>query len=252
MSDTGTAMPLAGRVALVTGATSGIGRAIATELLAHGARVVAVGRRPDRLAALEQANGGNVLGLAVDLAAPDAASQIGTALAGPFADVDILINNAGHDSGGNVPFHDSDAVKWEAVVQVNFLAMMRLTRALLPGMVRRGRGDIVNISSITTRRAAAGLAAYGATKHAVHGFSEALRAECGPLGIRVVEIVPGVVRTEFAATRWDGDDARAEAFYQSFPSHLAADDVARAVVYALQQPAGVTVAELTLVPTKGG
>ncbi|HKU94511.1 MAG TPA: SDR family oxidoreductase [Vineibacter sp.] len=250
MSDTGTAMPLAGRVALVTGATSGIGQAIATGLLAHGARVVAIGRRKDRLAALARV-GGDVLGLAIDLSAPDAASRIGAALAGPFADVDILINNAGHDSGGNVPFHDSDTAKWEAVVQVNFLAMMRLTRALLPGMVRRGRGDIVNISSITTRRATAGLAAYGATKHAVHGFSEALRAECGPLGIRVVEIVPGVVRTEFAATRWDGDDARAEAFYQSFPSHLAAEDVARAVIFALQQPAGVTVAELTLVPTKG-
>jgi 3-hydroxy acid dehydrogenase / malonic semialdehyde reductase len=252
VSDRDAPTALKDRVALVTGGTSGIGQAIAARLLEEGASVAVVGRRHDRLAAFEREWRDKVRCLPVDLSEPDAASRIAAGLSGRFTDVDILVNNAGHDSGGNVAFHEADAAKWESVVQVNLLGLMRLTRALLPGMVRRGRGDVVNITSITTRRIAAGLAAYAATKHAVHGFTQTLRAEYGPQGIRVIEIVPGVVRTEFAATRWAGDEARAEAFYQTFPAYLGADDVAGAVLYALRQPAGVTVAELMLLPTRGG
>lgn len=246
------AEPLAGRVALVTGATGGFGRAIADLLLAQGARVVAVGRRAERLSDLATRGGARVLPIVADLGAPGAAETIAAALVPPFRDVDILINNAGHDRGGNVAFHQSDPAAWDSVIEVNLLAAMRLTRLVLPGMVARGRGDIINLSSITARRTAAKLTAYSASKHAVHGFTETLRAECGPLGIRVVEIIPGAARTEFAAARFDGDAARAKAYYEGFADFIEAQDVANAVLYALQQPPGVTVAELMLLPTRGG
>ena len=243
---------LKGRVALVTGATSGIGLQIATRLLQNGCSVLAIGRRIERLEALRADWGDAVRPLAVDLSQADAIDGIAAALTGRFAQVDILVNNAGHDSGGAVPFAESDGNKWESVLEVNLRALMRLTRRIVPAMVARGAGDIVNLTSITTRRIAPGLAAYSATKHAIHGFSEVLRAECGPKGIRVIELSPGVVRTGFAAARFAGDNEKVGEYYARFTDHLDPDDVARAALFALQQPRGVMIAEILLLPTRGG
>lgn len=243
---------LKGRVALVTGATSGIGRQIATRLLQNGCSVLAVGRRIERLEALQASWGEAFRPLAVDLSQADACERIMAALSGRFASVDILVNNAGHDSGGAVPFAESDGEKWESVLKVNLTALMRLTRRLLPAMVARGHGDIINLTSVTTRRIAPGLAAYSATKHAIHGFSEVLRAECGPKGVRVIELSPGVVKTGFAAARFAGDEGKADEYYGRFSDHLDPDDVARAALFALRQPPGVMIAEILLLPTRGG
>lgn len=240
------------RVAVVTGATSGIGKQIAIRLLQNGCRVVAVGRRTERLEALGAEWSDAVLPLAVDLSHDGAIDRIMAALTDRFAQVDILVNNAGHDSGGAVPFAESDGEKWESVLDVNLRALMRLTRRIVPAMLARGAGDIVNVTSVTTRRIAPGLAAYSATKHAIHGFSEVLRAECGPMGVRVIEISPGVVRTDFASARFAGDSDKADEYYTRFADHLAPDDVARAAIFALQQPHGVMVAEISLLPTRGG
>lgn len=243
---------LTGRVALVTGATNGIGLQIATRLLQNGCLVLAIGRRIERLDKLQQESGAALQPLAVDLSHPEACDNIMAALTDRFAQVDILVNNAGHDSGGAVPFAESDGDKWESVLDVNLRALMRLSRRILPAMIARGSGDIVNLTSITTRRIAPGLAAYSATKHAIHGFSEVLRAECGPKGVRVIELSPGVVRTGFASARFAGDEGKADEYYGRFPNHLDPDDVARAAVFALRQPPGVMIAEILLLPTRGG
>ncbi|MGE0153831.1 MAG: SDR family oxidoreductase [Reyranellaceae bacterium] len=243
---------LKGRVALVTGATGGIGLRIATRLLQHGSSVLAVGRRIERLEPLRQEWGEAFRPLAADLSHADACERIVAALTGRFAQVDILVNNAGHDSGGAVPFAESDGEKWESVLEVNLTALMRLTRRVLPAMLARGSGDVVNLTSITTRRIAPGLAAYSATKHAIHGFSEVLRAECGPKGVRVIELSPGVVKTGFASARFAGDEGKADEYYGRFSDHLDPDDVARAALFALRQPPGVTIAEILLLPTRGG
>lgn len=243
---------LAGRVAVVTGATSGIGLQIATRLLENGCSVLAIGRRIERLEDLRARWGEAFRPLSVDLSQDEAGDKVVAALTGRFAQVDILVNNAGHDSGGAVPFAESDDEKWESVLEVNLKALMRMTRRLAPMMITRGRGDIINLSSITTRRIAPGLAAYSATKHAIHGFSEVLRAECGPKGVRVIELSPGVVKTGFASARFAGDEGKADEYYGRFADHLDPDDVARAAIYALQQPLGVMIAEILLLPTRGG
>lgn len=246
------ASSLNGRVAVVTGATGGIGLQIAIRLLENGCSVLAIGRRTERLEELRARWGAALTPLAVDLAQDDACDKVVAALTGRFAQVDILVNNAGHDSGGSVPFAESDDEKWESVLEVNLKALMRMTRRIAPMMIARGRGDIVNLGSITTRRIAPGLAAYSATKHAIHGFSDVLRAECGPKGVRVIELAPGVVKSGFAAARFAGDAGKADEYYGRFVDHLSPDDVARAAIYALQQPLGVTVAEILLLPTRGG
>jgi len=239
------------RVALVTGASSGIGAAIAAALAERGCRVVAAARRTDRLAALQGRFGERCHPLEIDLT--DTASLdrlLLDSLPEPFRAVDILVNAAGHDVGGKVPFDQSRPSDWAGVLAVNLTALARLTQLVLPGMLARDRGDIINIGSVTTRRTASGLTAYAASKHGVHGFTEGLRADYAGTGIRITEIIPGMVRTEFALRRWRGDRMRADAFYDDAPGWLTAGDVARCALWALEQPAGVTVGEIVVLPTR--
>lgn len=233
--------------ALVTGASSGIGAAVAVALAAQGWKVVCAARRADKLADLARSIGPAAAAVALDVADAESVATLRQRLPAGWGDVELLVNNAGHDVGGRRRFDHGKIDEWAATVQTNAIGMMRVTHALLAGMVERGRGHVVNIGSIAAREVNPGGAAYTASKFAVDGFSRALRADFKGKGVRVTQIVPGLVRTEFAQTRWSGDAARAAEFYGKFALVLDPADIARAVVYAAEQPPHVTIAEMVVV-----
>ena len=238
-----------GAIALVTGASSGFGESIAIELAARDARVIATARDLQRLVALKDRLGDRVYPLALDVTDAQATAGIVEALPAAWQEIDILVNNAGSDVGGRQRFDEGAIGDWASTIDINVTGLMRVSRAVMPGMIARGRGHIVNLGSIAALRPTVGLAAYGASKAAVHGFSDGLRAEVRGSAIRISEIMPGTARTGFAEARWRGDKAEAEKVYGSFKTLLAAEDVARSVIYALEQPSHVVVAELVILPT---
>lgn len=238
-----------GAVALVTGASSGIGEAIALGLAARGARVIATARGKERLAPLAKRLGEFGLALVLDVTDGKAVKGLLDRLPADWRAIDILVNNAGSDVGGRRRFEEGAIEDWARTIETNITGLLRMSRAVLPGMVARGRGHVVNLGSIVTLRPTGGLAAYAASKAAVHAFSDTLRAEVKGTGIRVTEILPGTARTGFAEARWRGNQAQADAFYGAFKTLLTAEDVARTVLFALEQPPHVVIAELVVLPT---
>ncbi len=242
---------LAGRTALVTGAGSGIGAAVAAALVEAGARVVCAGRTHDKVRAVAGTLGEAALALALDVTDADACAALPGSLPGDWRGIDILVNNAGHDRGGRQPFHEGDIGDWTSIVETNVAGMMRVTRALLPGMLERGAAHVVNIGSTAGLAGYAGGAAYAASKHAVRGFSESLRLDLADTAVRVSEVLPGLVGTGFAYARWPDEQARAKAFYESRPK-LAPADIARAVCYVLCEPPGVEIVSMLVRPKGEG
>lgn len=197
MSDGSASSPLAGRVALVTGASSGIGEATDRTLAAAGAAVAIGARRADRLSALEselRSGGAQVLSLDLDVTDEGACRGAVDRARRGLGEVDILVNSAGLKLLG--PIVEADTEDWRRTMSTNVLGLMYITHAVLPGMVARGSGDIVNISSVAGRVARSGAGVYNASKWAVNAFSESLRAEVTARGIRVSMIEPGAVGTE--------------------------------------------------------
>jgi 3-hydroxy acid dehydrogenase/malonic semialdehyde reductase len=237
-----------GALALVTGASSGIGAALAEQLVAKGCRVIAAARRMDRLAALADRLGARCHPVALDVADDASVASLLQRLPAEWRGIDILVNNAAHDVGGKVAFGEGAVADWLAIIETNVAGMLRATRAVVPGMMERGGGQIVNIGSTSGIAAIPNDAAYIASKHAVNGFSKALRLDY--LGrIRIIEILPGIVRTGFAEARWRGDGKKATAFYDAVPVCLMPEDVANCAVFALGQPENVTIAELLVLPS---
>ena len=236
-------------VSLVTGASSGIGAAIAEKLVADGWQVVAAARRVDRLAALSARLGARCHPIALDVTDPDSVSTLLGRLPGECRAISVLINNAGHDIGGRTTFDHQAVEDMLSTIETNVAGMMRVTRAIVPGMLERKDGHVVNIGSNASTAAYAGGTAYVASKFAVSGFSKALRLDY--LGrIRVTQVLPGLVRTEFAEVRNSGDKAMAEAFYSGYPGWLWPEDVANCVAFALQQPPHVNITELLVLPSR--
>ena len=233
--------------ALVTGASAGIGAAICRALVADGHRVVAAARNRNKLERLAAELGDALLPLPLDVTDAAAVEALPAALPAPFARIDILVNNAGHDTGGRRRFDQGSAGQWCDIVETNVQGMIRVTRALIDGMLERGHGHIVNIGSIAGLRPYASGTAYVSSKYAVHGLSETLRLDYAGRGIRVTEIMPGLVRSGFAEQRL-GDAGEAQAFYDSFPACLQPDDVAATVAYAIAQPRHVEIAQLVVLP----
>jgi 3-hydroxy acid dehydrogenase / malonic semialdehyde reductase len=242
-------MTMADRIALVSGASSGIGRAIASALLAAGARVVLGGRNVAGLEETAKGHGSRAHVLQLDVTDYTAVDALTESLPAEFRALDLLVNNAGHDVGGRTPFHKGRTEDWTAIIETNVSGLMRVTHAVLPGMIARGRGDIVNIGSINALRVIPEMVAYGASKAAVHAFSDGLRGDLANTPIRVIEILPGLVETDIVVRRFRGDQARAKAYYESFGMALKPEDIAAGVLYALSQPPHVTVAQLTILPT---
>lgn len=232
---------------MVTGASSGIGAAICRLLVSRQYRVTGTARSIERLQPLAEELGESFHSLELDVTDASAVNQIESSLPDSFKQIDILINNAGHDAGGRRSFELGDADQWCDIIETNVQGMIRVTRQLVEGMLNRGSGHIVNMGSIAGLKPYATGSAYVASKYAVHGLSETLRLDYAGKGIRVTEIMPGLVKTGFAEKRL-GDAAKAAEFYDSFGQCLDPDDVAETVLFALQQPKHVEIAQLVVLP----
>ena len=241
---------LKNRVALVTGASSGIGEATAFALAAAGARVAVAARRRDRLEAVAnkiRADGGEALVVEADFGVEAEAQRAVHETEKAFGRLDILVNNAGVMY--LEPVIEADLARWRRMVEINVLGLIAATQAALPGMRARGDGHIVNIASTAGRIATPTAAAYAATKFGVVGFSEALRKEIYRDRIRVSVIEPGVVETELR--EHIGHDATQKAIndWASSMRQLQSDDVARAIVFCVTQPPHVCINEILMRPT---
>ncbi len=238
-----------GAVALVTGASAGIGAATARALAARGVRVICASRNKARLDDLVTELGAGAQAIELDVADPASVESLIERLPEDLRALDILVANAGHDLGGRRPFDEGAVADWVTIIETNVIGMIRTCHAVVPGMVARGRGHVVTLGSIAGLGTYKGGTIYNASKYAVHGFTEALRKDYGASDLRVTEILPGLTRTEFAAARHRGDSTKGTAFYDSFAEVLDPADIARAIVYALEQPARVTVAQMVVVPS---
>ncbi len=165
-----------------------------------------------------------------------------------FRPIDVLINNAGHDIGGRTRFDQGQADDWSSIIDTNLNGLMRVTRAIVPEMVRRNIGDIVNISSISAIRQVPDMAAYTASKAGVRAFTDILRADLAETGIRVTEILPGLTRTNIILKRHRGDKEAEREYFERFKIALDPDDIARTVLFALNQPPHVQIAQLFILP----
>ena len=225
---------------LVTGATAGFGEATAERFARDGARLVLTGRRADRLEALARrlSDLAPVLPLAFDVRDRKAAEKAVASLPPAFADVDVLVNNAGLALGLE-PAHRASLDEWEQMIDTNTRGLVVMTRLVLPGMVERGRGHVVNVGSVAGTYPYPGGNVYGATKAFVHQFSLNLRADVVGTGVRVTSIEPGMAETEFSLVRL-GDPARARAVYDGMQPLLAAD-VADAIHWVVTRPPHVNV-----------
>ena len=234
-------------IALVTGASSGIGEAICRLLISHQYKVIGAARTKSKLQALHQDLGSSFHPMVLDVTNTRSVSSLIERLPENLQGVDVLVNNAGHDIGGRRFFDEGTAQQWSEIIETNVQGLMRVTHAMIDGMLARGNGHVVNIGSIAGLKPYATGAAYVTSKYAVHGFSQSLRLDYAGRGIRVSEIMPGLVRTGFAGQRL-GDAEKAEAFYDSVGQSLSPEDVARTVLFALQQPRHVEIAQLVVLP----
>ena len=238
-----------GRIALVTGATSGFGEAMTRRLIAAGAKVIATGRRADRLASLAQDLATDrLLTRQLDVTDPASIAALLPSLPADFEAIDVLYNNAGLALGLNKA-HEASLDDWETMIATNVTGLVRMTRAVLPGMVARGRGDVLNISSVAANYPYPGGNVYGATKSFVRQFSLNLRADLLGTKVRVTSIEPGMAETEFSVVRFKGDDAAAGKVYQGVHA-MSADDVALVCESVLKLPAHINVNTLEIMPVQ--
>jgi 3-hydroxy acid dehydrogenase/malonic semialdehyde reductase len=240
-------LPLENRVAFVTGATSGFGAACAQALARSGARVVVCGRRAERLADLAKALGDAALPLVLDVRDRKAVESAVAALPAEFAEVDVLVNNAGLALGLE-PAYRASLDDWDTMIDTNCRGLVCCTRALLPGMVARDRGHVVNIGSVAASYPYPGGNVYGATKAFVHQFSQNLKAELLGTKVRVTVVEPGMAETEFSLVRLRDAD-KASAVYRGVEP-LTADDIAEIVLWCVTRPARVNVNVVEVMPAQ--
>jgi NADP-dependent 3-hydroxy acid dehydrogenase YdfG len=235
------AFPGTGRTAVVTGASSGIGAATAVRLAAEGFDVVLGARRVDRLEEVAARTGGRALPL--DVTDPDSVAAFAAAL----DRVDVLVNNAG-GAFDAAPVAEADLDSWQRSFDVNVLGSVRVTKALLPALRASGAGDVVFVGSTAGMVSYEGGASYTAAKHGVHTLAETLRLEIVAEPVRVVEIAPGMVRTEEFSVNRTGSREKADAVYRGVREPLVAEDVADCIAWAVTRPHHVNVDLLVVRP----
>jgi NADP-dependent 3-hydroxy acid dehydrogenase YdfG len=248
---TATAQPAPTPLAVVTGASSGIGAASARRLAAAGYHVVAVARRADRLADLVEeveAAGGTATAVTGDVTSDADMAALAETVAALPGRLEVLLNNAGGAVGAD-EVKDADLDGWQWMFDVNVLGTVRATKALLPQLDASGRGSVIVLSSTAGLIVYEGGGGYAAAKHAQTAVAETLRLELSGRPVRVIEIDPGMVRTdEFAIKRFGGDREKAEAVYRGVPEPLTADDVADCIVFCATRPHHVNVDRMILRP----
>ena len=233
---------LSGKVAVVTGASSGIGRAAARMLAAQGARLALVARSRDKLQALADELGAGVFVAAADLTIPADVDKLVETTLGHFGHIDILFANAGGYIPGNVAEGDPDA--WDKMLSLNVNSIFRVVRAVLPGMIARRSGDIVVTSSISGHQAIHWEPIYSASKHAIQSFVHGLRRQVAPHNVRVGSLAPGIVLNELWGLTDPNEIERRVAAHEG----LRSEDVADALLFMLTRPPNVTVRDLVLLP----
>jgi 3-hydroxy acid dehydrogenase / malonic semialdehyde reductase len=234
-------------VIFVTGATAGFGLVIARKFIQEGAKVIGTGRRADRLSEIAKELGANFLPLKFDVGRRKDTEQAIAGLPGEFAAVDVLVNNAGGAIGLD-PAQSADLDDWDAMIDSNVKGLVYCTRLLLPGMIERGRGHVVNLGSIAGEFPYPGGNVYGAAKAFVHQFSNNLRADLLGTPLRVTDIQPGLVGgTEFSEVRFKGDKQKAAKVYEGAEA-LSPEDVADAVHWVITRPAHVNINSVQLMP----
>lgn len=236
-------------IAIITGASSGIGRATAIKLAEAGYGIVATGRRAEKLEELahELPAGSLFHSLVFDVRDREATKQALSSLPDEFQNIEVLINNAGN-AHGLAPLQDGDYSDWAAMIDINVMGLLHVTDAALPLILKGGKGTIINISSIAGRQAYANGAVYCASKAAVDKITEGLRIDLNPKGIRVASIAPGMVETEFSLVRFKGDEKRAASVYAGLQP-LSADDVADTLTFMVTRPYHINIADVLILPT---
>jgi len=238
------------KIALVTGATSGIGEACARKLAICGYNMIITGRKADRLDALARelaALGVGVFTLEFDVRDREAATAAIQGLPPEWQEIDVLVNNAG-GAWGLEPEYEGNYEDWDTMIDSNIKGLLTMTRLIVPGMVERNRGHVVNIGSVAGDAAYAGGNVYCATKSAVKALSDGLRIDVAHTRVRVTNIKPGLVETNFSVTRFHGDKERADGVYKGIQP-LTGDDIAECVAFAVNAPEHVQVAELLVLAT---
>jgi 3-hydroxy acid dehydrogenase/malonic semialdehyde reductase len=233
--------------AFVTGASNGFGAAIVRRFAAEGVRVVALARRQDRLAGLAAELGDSVLPVRLDVRDRAAVQDVVGGLPAEFAEIDVLVNNAGLAKGLN-PAQEADLDDWEEMIDTNCKGLVYCTRTILPGMVERHRGHVVNLGSVAGTYPYPGGNVYGATKAFVRQFSLNLRSDLHGTGVRVTSVEPGLSgETEFSTVRFGGDQGKADAVYAG-TQPLVPGDIAEAVYWVVSQPAHVNINTIEMMP----
>lgn len=238
------------KTALVTGANSGIGLACAKILARNGYKVIVTARTPEKCNDVVreiQAEGGEAFPLLLDVRDRVQLATALETLPEDWRDIDLLINNAG-GAMGLEPEYEGSFDDWDAMIDSNIKGLLNVTRMVVPGMVERNRGTVINIGSVAGEAAYAGGAVYCATKSAVKTLTDGLRIDVAHTALRVCNIKPGLVETNFSRTRFHGDEVRAENVYKGIVP-LTADDIADAVLYVAQAPAHVQIAEMLILAT---
>ena len=238
------------KIALVTGATSGIGEACARKLAICGYNMIITGRKADRLDALARelaALGVGVFTLEFDVRDREAATAAIQGMPPEWQEIDVLVNNAG-GAWGLEPEYEGNYEDWDTMIDTNIKGLLTMTRLIVPGMVERNRGHVVNIGSVAGDAAYAGGNVYCATKSAVKALSDGLRIDVAHTRVRVTNIKPGLVETNFSVTRFHGDKERADGVYKGIQP-LTGEDIAECVAFAVNAPEHVQVAELLVLAT---
>lgn len=239
-----------GKTIFITGATSGIGEGCARKFAAMCSNLILNGRNTEKLESLKKeltAQGVEVLTLPFDVRDRKAMQEAVDSLQGQWKHVDVLINNAGLVIGMDKE-HEGSLDEWDIVIDTNIKALLAMTRLIVPGMVERGCGHVINIGSIAGDAAYAGGSVYCATKAAVKALSDGLRIDLVDTPVRVTNIKPGMVETNFSVIRFRGDQDKADAVYKGIRP-LTGDDIADVVYYAASAPAHVQIAEVLVMPT---
>ena len=238
------------KIVLITGATSGIGLACAEKFAANGDKLILTGRNEHRLAEIRKnltEKGCEVLTLAFDVRDREKAKKFMSGLPNDWREIDVLVNNAGLALGLEAEYQGSFD-DWETMIDTNIKGLLTMTRFVVPGMVERNRGHIINVGSLAGDAAYAGGNVYCATKAAVKALSDGLRIDVANTAVRVTNLKPGLVETNFSNTRFHGDTERAAKVYEGVKP-LTADDIADVAVYAANAPAHVQIAEVLILAT---
>ena len=238
------------KIALVTGATSGIGEACARKLAENNYNLIITGRKADRLEAVAgdlRDAGAQVLALVFDVRDRDAATAAIEGLPAEWREIDVLINNAG-GALGLEPEYEGNYEDWDTMIDTNIKGLLTMTRLVVPGMVARNRGHVVNIGSVAGDAAYANGNVYCATKSAVKALSDGLRIDVAHTRVRVTNIKPGLVETNFSVIRFHGDKERADNVYKGIKP-LTGKDIAESVYFAVSAPEHVQVAEILVLAT---